>query len=232
MKKFLIGVFCLFSVFCVVAEEYFYVENFEIIQGQELVQVPVKAHLDYYVSAWQVDFTLPEGISIFRVDKGEDLTLVQTTQEGEQVTYEPTFATGHNNTRVIIISMEQEYYEGNRVGVVKWGPGDYEDMLRITLKFLPSFTGGDVIVTTVPACGVDTRPGVIPTSDGLNKKVCTITVREDSKITTLEAINEKAISEIRYYNLVGQEMNEPKGVTIIFTTYEDGTVNVSKIVSP
>ena len=75
-------------------------------------------------------------------------------------------------------------------------------------------------------------PGVIPTSDWSNERTCTITVREDSKVTTLEAINEKTISEIRYYNLVGQEMNEPKGVTIIFITYEDGTVNVSKIVSP
>lgn len=38
----------------------------------------------------------------------------------------------------------------------------------------------------------------------------------------------KEIASVRYYNLTGQEMAQPQGVTIRFITYSDGTVSATK----
>ena len=174
---------------------------------------------------------MPEGVSISHITEGEDINLIQTTQEGEQEPYEPSFMTGRNNTRVIILSSAQDYEKGRLVGVVKWSHGDYDDMFRITLKFPLNFMGGNMKVITAPGCGVDMRPNVIPTSDWINEKICTITVREDSD--TPDIGEKKIVSEIHYYDFMGQELIEPKGVFITIITYTDKTTKViKKTVSP
>ena len=40
----------------------------------------------------------------------------------------------------------------------------------------------------------------------------------------------KAVAGVRYYNMVGQEMAQPNGVTIQVTTYTDGTTSAVKVV--
>ena len=40
----------------------------------------------------------------------------------------------------------------------------------------------------------------------------------------------KTISSVRYYNAAGQEMQEANGLTIVVTTYTDGTTNAVKVV--
>ena len=40
----------------------------------------------------------------------------------------------------------------------------------------------------------------------------------------------KTISSVRYYNAAGQEMQEANGLTIVVTTYTDGTTNAAKVV--
>jgi len=48
------------------------------------------------------------------------------------------------------------------------------------------------------------------------------------------AVNElnadKAVASTRYFNVAGQEMNEANGVTIVVTTYTDGTTSTSKVI--
>ena len=45
-----------------------------------------------------------------------------------------------------------------------------------------------------------------------------------------EITNEKTISSMRYFNLEGQEVTEPDNVTIVVTTYDDGTKSTTKVI--
>ncbi|MBQ7205500.1 MAG: DUF2436 domain-containing protein [Muribaculaceae bacterium] len=45
-----------------------------------------------------------------------------------------------------------------------------------------------------------------------------------------ELVNGKAIAGVRYFNVAGQEMQEANGVTIVVTTYTDGTTSAAKVI--
>ena len=48
--------------------------------------------------------------------------------------------------------------------------------------------------------------------------------------TGLELLNgEKAVAGVRYFNVAGQEMQEANGITIVVTTYTDGSVTAVKV---
>ena len=45
-----------------------------------------------------------------------------------------------------------------------------------------------------------------------------------------ELNSNKPVANVRYYNVTGQEMAQPQGVTIVVTTYTDGTTSTAKVV--
>ena len=45
-----------------------------------------------------------------------------------------------------------------------------------------------------------------------------------------EMVNGKTVAGVRYYNMAGQEMSEANGMTIVVTTYTDGTTSTVKVV--
>ena len=45
-----------------------------------------------------------------------------------------------------------------------------------------------------------------------------------------EMMSGKTISNVRYFNMAGQEMTEANGITIVVTTYTDGTTDAVKVV--
>ena len=45
-----------------------------------------------------------------------------------------------------------------------------------------------------------------------------------------EMMNGKTVAGVRYFNMAGQEMSEANGLTIVVTTYTDGTTNAVKVV--
>ena len=52
-----------------------------------------------------------------------------------------------------------------------------------------------------------------------------------SPLTGIAEMNaDKAISSVRYFNAAGQEMSEANGLTIVVTTYTDGTTSTAKVV--
>ena len=54
---------------------------------------------------------------------------------------------------------------------------------------------------------------------------------EVTAITGLsELANGKTISNVRYFNMAGQEMTEANGLTIVVTTYTDGSTSTAKVV--
>ena len=44
-----------------------------------------------------------------------------------------------------------------------------------------------------------------------------------------ELVNGKTVAGVRYYNMAGQEMQEANGMTIVVTTYTDGTTSSVKV---
>ena len=51
------------------------------------------------------------------------------------------------------------------------------------------------------------------------------------KHTAVEELNaNKTVANVRYFNIAGQEMAQPEGITIQVTTYTDGTTSTAKVV--
>ena len=44
-----------------------------------------------------------------------------------------------------------------------------------------------------------------------------------------EVAGDKQVAGVRYYNIAGQEMTEANGLTIVVTTYTDGTTRTTKV---
>ena len=170
MKKFLFTLAALMMAGSAFANEYFYLADFEVPQSAlgasgaaARINVDVKAHFDNWVSAWQVDFILPEGLTIQGHRPGSDLTLTGLDDFGDPKTFTPNLKVNADKTRVIVACDEAGYDEdGNQYGAMKWAPGNYDQMWIVVFNATADFKGGEVIMTTQPACGNDTRPEVTP----------------------------------------------------------------------
>ena len=162
MKKFLFTLAALLMVTSINAECYFYIEDFQIPEGTPAntnFSVPVKAHFDKYVSAWQCDLTLPEGLTLRGVRAGADMTLSYTDDLGDPKTVTPDISRQGN--RFIVAVMVGDYDEdGNLYGVAKWAPGDYNEMLQLVFRYDDTFQGGTLGLHTEFSCGEDTRPEI------------------------------------------------------------------------
>ena len=151
--------------------------------------IPMVGSFDTFVSAWQADLTLPEGLTIGTVAKGADLTqtiyvMVEDEETLEEVltteSYAPTINTANNNTRIIVSTLDKKYYgpDGEYWGTVHWAPGEWT-LHRIKIQWPAGFQGGDVTITTgfsSGAAATQPRPGFIPAPTGAADDVCTFHV--------------------------------------------------------
>jgi hypothetical protein len=187
MKKFLFTLATLLMAGSLCAEEYFYIPDFEVKENQlgTKIEVYVAAHYDYAVSAWDVWFDMPEGLSIDFAEQGEDMTISYTKANGRTGTLTAPFyfqEAGHYITAVA----DPGYYQVDGAwvsyGAVKWLPGDYEEMIYMELNVAADFKGGDIVIKTQASCGEDPRedvtPCVTPTGDQIPEKVCHVTVEQ------------------------------------------------------
>ena len=66
--------------------------------------------------------------------------------------------------------------------------------------------------------------------DGVATKTITIPAKSSEPGTGVnELVDGKAVKSVRYFNMAGQEMQEVNGVTIVVTTYTDGTTSAVKV---
>ena len=144
------------------------------------INVDVKAHFDYYVSAWDVSMTLPEGLTVQGVRNGSDLTLSYLDEFGDPATVTPTINKNLtvNPVKIIVANTQGGYdEEGNQYGAVKWAPGEYAQMWIMVFNAAADFQGGEILVATEPACGSDERPEVTPCPRNQhNETTCVVTV--------------------------------------------------------
>ena len=188
MKKFLFTLVALMMAGSLCAEEYLYIENFEVAQSElgDMIEIPVKAHYDYAVSAWQVDFTFPEGMTLEGAEQGADMTLEYYNRMGKATSLKaPLYNSDENPTRFITAVAEAGYTQDKvAYGCVKWLAGDYDEMLLLYVTVSADFKGGDIVVVTQPSCGEEyegVRPDVVSCPKGqVNEKVATVTVEGGS----------------------------------------------------
>ena len=56
----------------------------------------------------------------------------------------------------------------------------------------------------------------------------TVTLDDDGPTQVPEAVVTRSVARVQYFNLAGQEVTQPVGLTIRLTTYSDGTTSVDK----
>ena len=146
----------------------FYIDDFEVDpQDTNQITVPVKAHFDARVSAFQVDITLPEGLTASNLEAGSDLTLSYLDKNGNNQTMTANLYKSGFNTFLSAISTPGYWNSPSGLemyGVVKWEAGDYDEMVLLTLDVASNFTGGEILVNYDLSSGNDTRGGTIGSS--------------------------------------------------------------------
>ena len=69
------------------------------------------------------------------------------------------------------------------------------------------------------------------TVDGVTNKSDIVYLEVYPKPTSATEVNvEKTVTNVRYFNVAGQEMAQPSGMTIQVTTYSDGTTSAAKVI--
>ena len=215
MKKFLFTLAALMMAGSLCAEEYFFIDNIELTKEEAAAGCKkiayVKAHFDNAVSAWQVDLTLPEGVTIDVAQPAADMTLTYLDKFTDEETmdeyyaentYTPALANANGYTRFIVsVFTTVEYDEaGNSYGIC-WRPGDYDAMWRVRLVFPAGFEGGDIKVTTQPSCGETIMAGLTPCPKGqVNEHVTNVTVEggDEPEVTATPTINVEDNAEGEY----------------------------------
>ena len=226
MKKFLFTLAALLMAGTLSAEEYMYIDNFEVAENQigTNITVPVKMHLDYAINAAQVDFTFPEGMVLRKIDKGADITnLTYTDDWGDEWAADQTVFVGAVATNNFgFATANKGYYqneEGNWVeyGAVKFLPGEYEEMAVLTIRVMDGFTGGEIVVKTQPSCGDDARPDVEPCPKGQeNYHNCIVTVEGGAPVIE-DLAGEIVVGNPTEDGLVAISYNGTEDVTIVVT---------------
>ena len=89
------------------------------------------------------------------------------------------------------------------------------------LTFNVEGTRGDIMVDRIEVVNLN----------GESSHLQGFTIAANNPTALNEMTTGKAIADVKYFNLAGQQMNEPAaGVTLVITTYTDGTRTTSKII--
>ena len=175
MKKFLFTLVALLMAGSLYAEEaYLYLsENPTHITPEEMVdpvdgstfmgaEIVVSFHNEGLVSAFDMTYTLPEGLTMKYIDPGADYAISYLNDRGRTASTEPDIQVNMDNNKFIIACMTPAYYrDANNalvsVGVAKWLPGDYEEFLILTVVVDDNFQQGEVSFDGTFGCGQDPR---------------------------------------------------------------------------
>ena len=184
MKKLLFTLAALFMVGTAVADDYWYIEDFEVPQSavNTNITVTVKAHFDNAVSAAQIDFTLPEGMVLRKIDRGTDFNITYHDDWGDEWPAEQTVFVGATATANVGWAFaDMDYYEVDgtwvEAGSVKFMPGEYQNQIVLTIRVTTDFQGGKINVHSEPSCTYDNRPDVVPCPEGQKiDKECNVTL--------------------------------------------------------
>ena len=169
MKKFLFTLAAMLMSVSAFANCYLYVDpevNLEDLKGQGEQIISLKAHFDVYCSAWQLRFDIPTGVKITYAEPGTDMKVPYVNARGKNATVDVALANNDTYTEFLAAIMVGGYWQDPNgedptawvtYGVVKWEPGDYENMVDLYVEVDDAYEGGDLVVWTTPSSGTDTR---------------------------------------------------------------------------
>ena len=239
MKHFLLTLMVLFVAGSAMADSVLYMDDISVNPGEQIT-VPVKAHFDGRVSAFQLDLTYSQGLTPESIECGEDMTISYMRANGSTATQRASFMPNAELTRCMATFMDAGYWdphgdgEYEQYGVIKWEAGDYNEMLLLTLNIEEDFQGGEIMLQTQVASGSDTRGGTVAElgqTDQVFNWVCNVTVvpepeptpdpeifyEEGETFCTITAVGE---GDVRLY-IDGVEVENP---FVIARTTEEQTV--------
>ena len=222
MKKFLFTLLTLFMASSAFAGDYFYIDDITLTKEEAAAGCKkiayVKAHFENAVSAWQVDLTLPEGVTIDVAQPAADMTLTYLDKFTDEETmdeyyaentYTPALANANGYTRFIVsVFTTVEYDEaGNSYGIC-YRPGDYDAMWRVRLVIPAGFKGGDLNVHTAPSGPAKPYPGLTTSDKVPSDHVTAIRIKADTP--------EIAVDGDQYKKTV--TITAEEGATIYYST--------------
>ena len=188
---------------------YLYVDpevNLEDLKGQGEQIISLKAHFDVYCSAWQLRFDIPTGVKITYAEPGTDMKVPYVNARGKNATVDVALANNDTYTEFLAAIMVGGYWQDPNgedptawvtYGVVKWEPGDYENMVDLYVEVDDTYEGGDLVVWTTPSSGTDTR-GATTKDNGDEAREQT--VPEDQPVEYRQK-RKRALSQDSFLNL-------------------------------
>ena len=200
MKKFLFTLAALLLAGSAFAnqENYLYFDDITVtatdLDANGCIDVPLKAHFDNYVSAWNVWITCPEGVTVDWMELGEDATVSYYNGRGQvksllagisQAPDDPAHLIATTSATVVSYWQNPETSAWESCYAVKWLPGDYDEMCVISLKFADDFdydTPCQITVKTDPASGQDPR-GEVALSGGEYVREITSWINKKDEVT-------------------------------------------------
>ena len=172
MQKFLLTAFTLMMASTAFANSYLYVDDFYVQRNMmdtgEKIVVPVRAHFDARVQSWEMTVTLPFGLSLESVVKGQDMAAIPYVNASGSTSYSNCTLQIFGDQYVGTASWNNEGYwipddsgELESYGLVKWEAGDYEEMLQLIFYAYSDFEGGEVYMSTTVYSTDDARGGTV-----------------------------------------------------------------------
>ena len=96
-----------------------------------------------------------------------------------------------------------------------------------------SFTGESeqIVVNGIGVYTITCYASMVGNADWANSPEggCFFEITEDTTVGIDELVNGKTVAGVRYFNMAGQEMQVANGMTIVVTTYTDGTTSAVKV---
>ena len=221
MKKFLFTLAALLVAGTAFADSYLYVAKTDYANAKpgDQLEIPVRAHYEELVSAWQADFNMPQGMTLEMADKGADLTLEYMNKAGRTATMTPQLYNGDTNpNRYITASAEAGYWVNPETGAresygpVKWAVGDYAEMLVLYVTVTDEYQGGDISIHFAPACGEDKRPANM------------VGIRSDAKVIDMPAVDNLLTGKV----VIG-DVEAETGLVPVSYDAQDGNIRVARI---
>jgi hypothetical protein len=172
MKKFLFTLAALMMAGSAFAtNDYCYIEDFYVTADQlgTEIDVPLKAHIEGILNAWDVTIEYPAGITGVWAEDGEDMAFTYFNARGQEKTGAGTWAWNEDEgfthgvaiTGATIKSYQNVDGEWVYSGAPKWEPGEYGEVAILTLEIAEDFDITKPIhfnIISIPACGEDVRP--------------------------------------------------------------------------
>lgn len=169
MKKIILFISLIASALTASADSYFYAEDYEIKQARlgDTIMVPIKAHFEARLNAFQAWFRLPDGLTLYDVWDGPGLDVPYFNSKGvEKIRHVDVSLNTTNNTLIGVI-MDTGYWdptgEGDYVsyGCIKWEAGEYDCFFYLEILVNEDFNGGEMEVETIVSSTKDTRGGTV-----------------------------------------------------------------------